>query len=476
MNNKGYMTVFVSLIMSCMLILGLCICRVVSVNMAQSKAVICGNTALSDVKAGYNKYIYDNYHILLFDASAGGKGEAAIEEQIIENMKKNLGDGYEVDDVIIESYTSIMDDGCHSLKEQISDYVAYAAVEYGADYILGQTNGVDGTLPDEVAEGLESAAAGEAKEEPEDENEQKENTGDGEDEENSNKDPRKFFTGKNSVGLFLLMLPEGMNPSTEAVELDGLPSKSRLILSDKFSIDYSFSDAKALEGDVEAYSSWKDNLLDAGYSAVYARQVFNCATNTTVRENTVFQNEIEYIISGKDTDLYNLKAVAEKIAATRLPVNYAYLMSSKSKCAVIKNFSVPLSFVTPVPEFVIRNLIAGAWAYVEAIVETRTLLSGKKLEFAKTDANWITDLDNLEDTIKNNVEGDDKGLSYEDYLMILLAVNKDKTYYRMLDLMQLNAEKNGYAIDMKNGAVELTTAMGVRYKGYDCSFRLSLGY
>ena len=44
------------------------------------KIVIATRLSMSDIKACYNSYIFEHYHILLFDKTAGGKGEAYLEE------------------------------------------------------------------------------------------------------------------------------------------------------------------------------------------------------------------------------------------------------------------------------------------------------------------------------------------------------------------------------------------------------------
>ena len=90
MNNKGQITVFVCLILTAFLLIGMTALRVCKHFANKEEAAIAVNSAVSDVKSEYNSYIFEHYHILLFDKTDYGKGEAAVEEEFYENVKLNL--------------------------------------------------------------------------------------------------------------------------------------------------------------------------------------------------------------------------------------------------------------------------------------------------------------------------------------------------------------------------------------------------
>ena len=77
--NKGRVVVFMSLIISVLLVLLTVVFQVVIQSAAKSKTVIASQLSVSDIKACYNNYIFEHYHILLFDKTMGGKGEAYVE-------------------------------------------------------------------------------------------------------------------------------------------------------------------------------------------------------------------------------------------------------------------------------------------------------------------------------------------------------------------------------------------------------------
>mgnify|MGYP003291117162 CR=1 FL=1 len=70
MNNKGRIVVFISMITAVMLVLITLVIQVVILSAAKSKNVIATRLSMSDIKACYNSYIFEHYHILLFDKTA----------------------------------------------------------------------------------------------------------------------------------------------------------------------------------------------------------------------------------------------------------------------------------------------------------------------------------------------------------------------------------------------------------------------
>ena len=143
MNNKGGITVFLCMLISLIMVLGISVIKIIDIRAAKAKAVICANTSLSSVKAMYNKYIFEHYHILLFDKNCDEKGEAYLEEYIKSLMEMNLGDEIKVRDVIGVKYNFITDNGYSELKKQIEEYMIYAGIEYGIEQITDATGGKD---------------------------------------------------------------------------------------------------------------------------------------------------------------------------------------------------------------------------------------------------------------------------------------------------------------------------------------------
>ena len=484
MKNRGSVTIFCCLIITAIVILGITAIKVCGHHLAKAKGAIALRTAMSSVDAGYNSYIFENYHILLFDKNCDGRGEAYLEEQLIRDLQYNLGESFTVEDVSVNDYQLILEDDLVAFKEQITDYCGYALLEGGAEAILESTGGKDGTLDDSIYGDMETAEneeppgleeTGETSESEESEQEVFHGLPSlGDDEEDT--DPRDYTENLSSEMILSIVVPEDMEVSSEIVPLTGVPSLENKIFSMiSYEIDNDFDDMDMLRKDVGEYDSWKDSLVNGGAGLIYAANVFNCATEDA-RENTVFSFELEYIVAGRDSDLANLKSVVNKIIGIRFPANFGYLVSDSLKMAEVKKFSWPIALATFVPEPVVRYLIAGCWAYVESIFDVRCLLEGQRMDFFKSRTTWKTDLTDLENS--QNLEGaeSDKGLAYKDYLLILLALDMNSGYYRMLDVIELNTKQHYPEFDMNHAAVAFMTDAHITYDGRDYYYREVFGY
>ena len=161
MNNKGRIVVFISMMTAVMLVLITLVIQVVILSAAKSKNVIATRLSMSDIKACYNSYIFEHYHILLFDKTAGGKGEGYLEEWLEQAYAEKLGTEYTDVRASITDMTMLTDQSYAPLKKQMQEYMVYAAaekgVQMGVDQMKEKTGGQDGTLPEEVKEDMETA-------------------------------------------------------------------------------------------------------------------------------------------------------------------------------------------------------------------------------------------------------------------------------------------------------------------------------
>lgn len=451
MNNKGKITVFLCLMISVLLVLCLFMLRIVSVQGARLKSIMCTRTALSNVQAGYNRYIYDHYHILLFDKTGNGKGEGYVEQQLHDNLQLNLGDEFAIDDMQVTAYEMLYDNACQAFKNQIADYVKYAAIEYGTDYVKTVTGGKDGTLPDSIFEqrlGSDESSGGQDLS------------------VSASDDPRKETKWLTGGVLLKSVVPDDLTVSEYFIkDEDIVPIREVGFFRDVYSVDSKFEDLGSMKSDMKAYEKWSDSLAQAGANVAYASSVFNNALEQDVNDTAVMCCELEYLICGMPTDGSNLEGVINRIIGIRMPINYMFLCSNPEKKALIVEVAAAISIITLIPISILEQLIAAGWAYAEAVAEVRHLLHGDKMPFEKTNANWITDLTNLKTTMNEGGAEDKKGLGYKDYLLILLSLNNDKCLYRMLDLIQLNARQENEKFQMINAATGLEVNVVVESAG-----------
>ena len=469
MNNKGRVTVFLCLMVMVMIPLFTAAYRAVQLYAAKEKAVCAARTAISGLKADYNSYIYEHYHILLFDKNCGGVGEAGLEARLLKEYEENLGAAFSESDVKFNDFRMIYDDDCEPFKEQMSDHMKYAAVEKGVDMIMEKTGGSDGTVPQELLDDIDEVKNKEAEEEGGEEDDDSEEATENGDENGEEvkvkkvsifkvKDPRKFTKKLKTKGLLGIILPEGTELSEEEIETEGLPSRTLTVSSITEIFDHSneerkFKDIDRFEDRLKESGGWTEGLYDAGVSMAYARCCFNSLTNGDRNDSTELKYELEYLVAGKKSDYENIKSVINSLVWLRTPICYAYLVRDAEKMAVVTSIAAPLSFLVFLPEPVLKFLLAGCWSYAEAMADVRTLAAGKKIAFVKTRENWVTDIKKLADTVTGDVPEAEHGLSYEDHLCMLMALKTDRINYRMLDLIQLNAAKEGESIKIADCAV-----------------------
>lgn len=479
MNNKGRIAVFMSLMTAVLLIFITFLAHVVILSSAQSKTVIASRLAMSDIKACYNSYIFEHYHILLFDKNVGGKGEAYLEEQLQQYFSDKLGTEYQDTQAVFTDFTMVYDDSCAALYKQMQEHVTYALVEQGVelglDTLIKKTAGKDGTLPEELTEDMQEAEEeagkgvgnvetgtengvgnvdiqmehGAEKTEMDVETENAEQEV-GNYEHKKEDDPRDYTKSLTDIGLLCLVLPEDTEVSEAAIRMDTLPSlQAGVVLSEYDDIDRSFNTMRGMSKDLLMLASWNDCLSGKAVLAAYIQDVFNCFTEQQNSE-TVLQYEQEYLIVGSPSDIHNLKSVMNRIIGIRFPIDYISVCAQPQKMMRLGSIASSICVLVPGMIPVVKYLLAGCWAYVEAIADARVLFAGERLPFEKTAENWITDIDDIEASIERASGGDDNGLSYQDYLMVLEMINADAVTYRMLDIMQVNAQQETPSFQMKD--------------------------
>lgn len=174
-------------------------------------------------------------------------------------------------------------------------------------------------------------------------------------------------------------------------------------------------------------------------NALYAGLKFGNYNNP--EKNTVLKYELEYIISGKDSDKENLASVVEKIVLAKTGINMAYLITDKEKMEQVSAIAASVAIVTGLPflESVAKGVLISAWSMAEAVNDMKILLSGGKVALTKSKGGWRTSIGNVTNGSKKE---DSKGLSYKEYCQILIAVqNTGDSLYRIMDLIQINIQK-----------------------------------
>lgn len=445
MGNRGYITVFLTLLISVMLILVVAVLSWVEFSSARGRTASAMRSAMSNVRAEYDRYLFDNYHVLFLDQNPGGEGMGALEAKAESVLQENLGDEFTVRSCILTGLTCVMDDYCAEFRRQIGEAAKYLAAEKGVSYLMEKVED-DTPLTAEDMNGLNMEKDKGARK------------------QKGDQDPRKSIRACELVGVAYWILPEDVSFRDYKINYTELPSQGKKGLALK-EVDTGFRNMSRLKQGMTEAGGWLKGMEAEAEGILYAANCFNCLTDR-VQEDTVLDLEMEYLISGKKTDDENYKSVINQILVIRTGCNFAYILTDADKMARLSGLAASLTWYFPPAQPVVKYLLAGAWSYIEAVADAYRLVRGKKVPYAKTRQNWLTDLNGLEhlaEVTENSSDDDDeKGLDYEDYLLILLAPRMGVAYYRMLDVMQLNVNQNVESEAEKFYLKDAISAFGMR--------------
>ncbi|MGN0351625.1 MAG: DUF5702 domain-containing protein [Roseburia sp.] len=184
-------------------------------------------------------------------------------------------------------------------------------------------------------------------------------------------------------------------------------------------------------------ANWYDKILFETYLTSYF------SNYTKQLDNRALGYELEYLICGKKTDRANLEGVVERLMLAREAGNVASILLDSTKVNEALALATLLVGATANPEIIkgVQICIIGAWAYLESILDIRSLLQGGKVAFIKTKSQWTTDAENIISSFNKSAKAKEceDGLTYQDYLMqFLFFQGKKELSYRAMDIIEQN--------------------------------------
>lgn len=175
----------------------------------------------------------------------------------------------------------------------------------------------------------------------------------------------------------------------------------------------------------------------------------------STKEKSGLQYQTEYLIAGKSSDVDNLKYVIKRLLLFREGMNYLYLASDSSKKAKAETAATVISTMILCPEAqeAVTQLLMLLWAYVESAMDIKAILSGGNIPLFKDENSWQSSFDLLSSFHSDTeAERQEKGLSYEDYLRILLYCTSEQDLLdRTMNMLEYNKriedEKENFRLD-----------------------------
>lgn len=228
-------------------------------------------------------------------------------------------------------------------------------------------------------------------------------------------------------GILALTLPSQMSVSEKSIPVNGTLMKRKL--------------KKGTYQNIKN-PGWQERIL----AQEFVKPLAGCAVSPN--ESGSLSYGMEYIICGNGSDEKNLKKTVNKLLLMREAFNFLYLQTDQKKQAEAMAAATAISGVIANPAIVpvVKQGILAAWAYVESICDVKAMLSGGKVSLMKDASHWKSSLEHLGEAVFSEQKGDGAGLTYENYLDVLLyAKTKKQMAYRSMDLLEWRMQKEkGY--------------------------------
>lgn len=434
-DKEGYLTVFLSLILTVMISLCLTLLLGARENTRCMEIECVTDIAMNNILAEYHRELLKQYNLFFIDTSYGTP-EASFQntakhlrEYIDENMsgeKVFLSIVYrdplklKLDGLEITEVSAAPDDGGAVLRRQAVDVmyqrVGISYLEQIQNWLLTvQEYELDSR--DVFAEQKEASAALE---------EWNGNmvTADGAEQQVTIKNPAEKVTSVWEAGALNFVVGRVSELSTAGILAESCLSARELLTGTGINPTLSFADG------------WWEQLIFQEYIMAYTGHY------TEQKEESCLKYQTEYILSGKDSDIENLKNVVYTILAIRAAANLVYLLSDKEKMQMAEVAATIFATLLTIPEaaVVFQVLLILTWAMAESLYDVQQLLAGRRVSLLKSKTEWHYSLEGMLDLGNNDEEAKDKnGLLYEDYLRILLCFQEKKIMtYRLMDIMEMD--------------------------------------
>ncbi len=449
MMRKGYITIFLSLILTLMLSLTLAVIEGARLSAIRMKAECAADIGMNSVLAEYHREMLEQYDLLFVDTSygTGSPSVSNMEEHLRTYVEKNLGIGdvssllaardllgISLDSVELTGYSIASDNNGAVLKRQVTDYMTDYPVANLLDKITSNLSIVNQySLNDTDMDATRDSYQSQIDEIglPTEENE------DGEEVEVALDNPADAANATRSLGVLTLVVKNTEDISATKVSLDSYISHRTCIQGTGIAEQVSTDAGDANELLFLAYLFEK-----YGY---YGEE----------KDDSLLQYQIEYLIAGKDNDWQNLEAVARKLLLWREVANFIYILTDDAKMLEAEAMATALTAVVLMPELAepVKYAILLAWSYVESLQDIKSLLQGGKVPLYKSSSDWKTGINSIKNVAGSLTDTEDsKGLSYKEYLeLFLFLTNSQDRTMRAMDIMEMDirqtAGNSGFRLD-----------------------------
>ena len=455
MEKKGSITVFLALILS--LLLSLVATSIQSVQAAAARTQILNSMdiGLYSLFGQYDRFLLKNYDLFFLDGTQGGTdlNLAAVYDNFESYMKpilKQNSQKLKIRQAVTYMKDTLGSQGVQTLVKRYKkkEQKVKQAEKDGKQAEAGNTLENYDSEMNSAAQKSQEAKEASKKEESGD-------FGDGTSGES-------FSDGE--------VKPQVVNPVPVIQRirrmglLDLVVPASKGISDQKISHGDLLSGRTLQQGMAMPQKTGKDNSGSA--KVLFQQYLMEHLGNYISPSEAGLHYQLEYLLAGKKSDQENLKAVAKRLLLIREGINASCLMADAGKRAQIQALALAIAsgFLIPPAAVAIEAALILCWSFAESILDLRELFHGGRVPLTKTAATWQLSLENL----PNLLEGLDSqrrdakgGMSYEDYLQVLLlSKSKAVKLTRGMNMIEVEIRstkgKEGFRLDCCIEAAEIS--------------------
>lgn len=475
MKKKGSITVYLLLLLTVFLLLVGAVFFSVRYRGAKTIVKTAARQSVLDLFSRYEPTLFEEYDLLFLDAGFGTKDFQG--GRLLGCMEKNAAGmwgqqtaatnlwGLTEAKVALTGYTLATDQNGEAFYRQAvaaatqalpSDALQLAktyAAQAKQQETAGRTQGDVDKACREYQQAVEKAQEGEVKEAGQEKQDSSDGTKKPEMTGEKQENPIEAVKKMQKKGILSLVMPKESTMSPGSVKKTTLLSQRKL------------KSGVGLAAAAKPHSA-ADRVLFGHYLGSHLSCF--CAPD----ENALLSWQMEYLIGQKNTDKVNLKKTVEALLVMREGANLMYLKSDARMMAKVHALaaSVAASLAVPVSEKLISRVLCVCWAYGESLMDVKTLLAGGRVPVVKDSASWQLTLSGLSKADSQTVKKQTKGLSYAEYLELLLQMQTEKQMIRRgMDMVELGMRgrtgKEEFSLDQCVGELSIKLSAHVSGAG-----------
>lgn len=482
----GYLTIYMALSLMVIMALITVLLEGARQNTIRTEIEIVADTAMNSALAEYHRELLAQYDLFFIDTSYGTPHpqDAATAEHIRSYMNENFKEiplaSLQAESIVILEKSLASDENGQVLYNQIirymQDYTGIAAL----DNIMRNMQTISSykiDTRDAESEWKHNQTILENQPVPKKEIIREEldlETGEvvkvKDYEEVPIENPADAVNQIRNMGVLHLVLEDPQTISTQTIQMQDYLSKRNPILT---------GTGVCIEQQHMKKQLFSSELTDKALLTTYLFQ--KCGYYGTELEKAHLKYQLEYILSGKESDVENLRSTVHKLIMMREMANVIFLNTDTVKKAEIKAMAAGIAAVAVAPYLqpILETSIMFAWAYVESLQDVKALLAGGKIPVIKNGVTWKTDLESiLSPTSISTGNLSEEGLSYQNYLQILLYMEDDyEVLTRLMDIMEMDIRRTRYNENFRMDAcMDSFQASGVVSTGGDRKYTITRRY